>query len=47
MPLYQEVARPVGVEDMIRLWLDPRGEETRAWSSTAHDETSASATARN
>jgi len=23
--LYQEVARPVGVEDMIRLWLDPRG----------------------
>ena len=26
MPLYQEVARPVGVEDMIRLWLDPRGE---------------------
>jgi DNA-binding CsgD family transcriptional regulator len=26
MPLYQEVARPVGVEDMIRLWLDPLGE---------------------
>ena len=26
MPLYQEVARPVGVEDMIRLWLDPQGE---------------------
>jgi DNA-binding CsgD family transcriptional regulator len=23
--LYQEVGRPVGVEDMIRLWLDPRG----------------------
>ena len=26
MPLYQEVARPVGVEDMIRLWLDPQGD---------------------
>jgi DNA-binding CsgD family transcriptional regulator len=23
--LYQEVARPLGIEDMIRLWLDPRG----------------------
>lgn len=23
--LYQEVARPLGVEDMIRLWLDSRG----------------------
>lgn len=23
--LYQEVARPLGVEDMIRLWLDPLG----------------------
>jgi DNA-binding CsgD family transcriptional regulator len=23
--LYREVARPVGVQDMIRLWLDPRG----------------------
>jgi DNA-binding CsgD family transcriptional regulator len=23
--LYQEVARPLGVEDMVRLWLDPRG----------------------
>ena len=25
LALYQEVARPVGVEDMMRLWLDPRG----------------------
>src|SRR5947207_1984149 len=23
--LYQEVARPLGVEDMVRLWLDPHG----------------------
>jgi DNA-binding CsgD family transcriptional regulator len=23
--LYREVARPLGVEDMMRLWLDPRG----------------------
>src|SRR5438132_1297920 len=23
--LYQELARPLGVEDMVRLWLDPRG----------------------
>jgi len=23
--LYQEVARPLGIEDMMRLWLDPRG----------------------
>lgn len=25
--LYQECARPLGVEDMFRLWLDPRGED--------------------
>jgi DNA-binding CsgD family transcriptional regulator len=25
LELYQEVARPVGVEDMFRLWLEPRG----------------------
>jgi DNA-binding CsgD family transcriptional regulator len=24
--LYQEVARPLGVEDMFRVWLDPRGD---------------------
>jgi DNA-binding CsgD family transcriptional regulator len=26
LELYQECARPLGVEDMFRLWLDPRGE---------------------
>jgi DNA-binding CsgD family transcriptional regulator len=26
LELYQEVARPLGVEDMFRLWLDPQGE---------------------
>jgi DNA-binding CsgD family transcriptional regulator len=26
LELYQEVARPLGVEDMFRLWLDPTGE---------------------
>lgn len=26
LELYGEVARPLGVEDMIRLWLDPRGD---------------------
>jgi DNA-binding CsgD family transcriptional regulator len=25
LELYQEVARPLGVEDMIRLWIDPGG----------------------
>jgi DNA-binding CsgD family transcriptional regulator len=26
LELYQEVARPLGVEDMFRLWLDPNGD---------------------
>jgi DNA-binding CsgD family transcriptional regulator len=26
--LYQEVARPLGVEDMVRLWLDPHGAQS-------------------
>jgi len=25
LELYQDVARPLGIEDMIRLWLDPNG----------------------
>ena len=27
LDLYQEVARPLGAEDMVRLWLDPLGAE--------------------
>jgi DNA-binding CsgD family transcriptional regulator len=25
LPLYHEVCRPLGIEDMVRLWIEPRG----------------------
>ena len=46
LELYQETARPLEVEYMMRLWLSPRASEERAWSSIAPALTSKNVIAR-